>query len=206
MTETNPWVVIVGAGPSGLLLALMLGREGVQVQVLESGTTIDARPRATHYAAPAVRELHRAGVADEARRRGFVPDGVCWKKLDGTYLGGLSTSVVGADDPNLMICLPLNRLGELLLEHIAKVPCIQIIYNSVVTDVRSGTDGALVEAETENGSQTFRAQYVVGCDGANSAVRRALFGTSFPGKTWTEQIVATNVSHLYTLHMCALGA
>ncbi|EXJ54838.1 uncharacterized protein A1O5_12904 [Cladophialophora psammophila CBS 110553] len=122
MATTKPWVIIVGAGSSGLLLALMLGKQGVPVLVLELGETIDSRPRATHYASPAVRELRRACVADDALRRGFVPDGVCWRKLDGTVLAGLSNDVFPKDDPDLMICLPLDKLGELLLEHNDAVP------------------------------------------------------------------------------------
>jgi 2-polyprenyl-6-methoxyphenol hydroxylase-like FAD-dependent oxidoreductase len=42
------------------------------------------------------------------------------------------------------------------------------------------------------------ADYVVGCDGANSTVRRLLYGDSYPGRTWEEQIVATNVYYEFS--------
>ena len=63
--------------------------------------------------------------------------------------------------------------------------------------VAVGQDGkrAWVECETEDGGrERFEGDYVVGCDGANSAVRKGLFGAEFPGFTWDEQIIATNVS------------
>ena len=42
--------------------------------------------------------------------------------------------------------------------------------------------------------EVVKAKYVVGCDGANSIVRRKLFGEEYPGFTWDAQIIATNVS------------
>lgn len=56
---------------------------------------------------------------------------------------------------------------------------------------------------TNTGEQSsLEADYIVGCDGANSVVRRSLFGDrEFPGRTWNEQLVATNVSPDYCRHM-----
>ncbi|WP_163068688.1 FAD-dependent oxidoreductase, partial [Acinetobacter baumannii] len=51
-----PFILIVGAGPSGLLLALMLGKKGIPVRLLEAAASLDNRPRATHYSPPAVYE------------------------------------------------------------------------------------------------------------------------------------------------------
>ena len=67
-------------------------------------------------------------------------------------------------------------------------------WGSKVMDIGQDEDKAWVEVEKADGRKRFEADYVVGCDGANSQVRRCLFGKSFPGKTWDEQIVATNVS------------
>jgi 2-polyprenyl-6-methoxyphenol hydroxylase-like FAD-dependent oxidoreductase len=51
-----------------------------------------------------------------------------------------------------------------------------------------------VEGKPEGRRELVRGDYVVGCDGANSAVRKSLFGDEFPGFTWDAQIIATNVS------------
>lgn len=60
-------------------------------------------------------------------------------------------------------------------------------------------EAAWVECESVDGSggerRRWTADFVVGCDGGNSSVRRLMFGSgNFPGFTWNEQIVATNVS------------
>ncbi len=84
----KPWAIIVGAGPSGLLLALLLAKKGVTVHVLEAAAELDDSPRAAYYGPPAAHALRTAGVIDEIRKDGFDPVTMCWRKLDGTYLAG----------------------------------------------------------------------------------------------------------------------
>ncbi|GJC93534.1 FAD binding domain-containing protein [Colletotrichum higginsianum] len=54
-------VVVVGAGPSGLLLALLLSKHGIAVHILEAQDHLDQQPRAAHYGPAAMPELIRAG-------------------------------------------------------------------------------------------------------------------------------------------------
>jgi len=187
-------VVIVGAGPSGLLLGLMLANKDINVTIVDMASELDTKPRATHYASTAVRELSRAGVLDDVRELGFTPSGTCWRKLDGTYLAGLQNAVVH-DDPLRPTCLPLNRLGRVIYNHILKRPTATVLWSHELIAMEQDENSARITCKTPEGEVTFEADYVVGCDGANSKVRRLLFGDwEFPGKTWAEQIVATNVS------------
>ena len=75
-------VIIVGAGPSGLLLALLLARAHVPVELLEQTHALDTNPRASHYTSESCIEFDRAGILDEVRAQGFLPDGVSWRRLD----------------------------------------------------------------------------------------------------------------------------
>jgi 2-polyprenyl-6-methoxyphenol hydroxylase-like FAD-dependent oxidoreductase len=194
MTDiTNPWAIVVGAGPSGLLLGLLLAKHGIRVQLLEMSSELDNKPRATHYGPPAIYELRRAGVAAEMRAEGFTPRTICWRKLDGTFLAGLDGSVLD-DDPDRMVCLPLNQLGKILHRRLSEEPLATISWNHKVTAIGQDADKAWVDVETPEGSRRLEAAYIIGCDGANSQIRRCMFGErGFPGKTWEEQIVATNV-------------
>lgn len=175
-------------------MSLLLAKQGISVQLLDAGSALDKQPRATHYGPPAVAELARAGVAEEVRARGFTPKTVCWRKLDGTYLAGLDGSIMDGD-PDRLICLPLDQLGEILHKHILAQPTADLKWNHRVTGLGQDEQKAWVEIETPEGPKRLGADYVIGCDGANSQVRRSLFGDmNFPGRTWDEQIVATNVS------------
>jgi 2-polyprenyl-6-methoxyphenol hydroxylase-like FAD-dependent oxidoreductase len=183
----------VGAGPAGLLTGLRLAKENIDVTLVDLGTELDTQPRATHYAAPAVQELRKAGVLNDVRARGFIPDGVCWRKIDMTFLAGIQMGVV-KDDSDAMVCLPLNQLGQVFVEHLKNYPSAKIHWSHEVIAIEQDDKAARVTCKTPNGEVTFEADYVIGCDGANSKVRRSLFGDwEFPGKTWDEQIVATNV-------------
>jgi 2-polyprenyl-6-methoxyphenol hydroxylase-like FAD-dependent oxidoreductase len=66
----------------------------MNVLVLEAAKSLDAQPRATHYAPRAVKELGRAGVLDDVRARGFITDVICWRKIDDSYLVGLDNWVM----------------------------------------------------------------------------------------------------------------
>ena len=193
--DNKPWVIVVGAGPSGLLLALMLAKKGVQVLVLEASAVLDDSPRAAYYGPPAAYELGRAGVLDEIRAQGFDPIITCWRKLDGTYLAGWDCTVV-KDDYDRLACMPLAQLDKLLYREATAQPTVNVLFNHKVVDLGQDETKVWVEAETPDGVKRFEAEYAVGCDGASSIVRRKLYGgrESFPGWTWDKQIVATNVS------------
>ena len=192
----KPWVIVVGAGPSGLLLALMLGQKGIPVHVLEGAAELDDSPRAAYYGPPAAYELRRAGVIDEIRKDGFDPVIMCWRKLDGTYLAGFNNRLM-KDDPDRLACMPLRDLDRLLYKRATALPSVKVFFNHKVVDVGQDEEKGWIDVETPEGSKRLEATYIVGCDGATSTVRSKLFpDKDFPGYTWDKQIVATNVRKL----------
>lgn len=195
----------MGAGPSGLLLALYLSRAGINVRVLEAATEPDKQPRATHYGPAAVHELRRSGILDAMKERGsFSPKSVSWRAPDGSLLAALpkppppSASNGNAAPPDGVVSLPLNLVVEILMEAVGAQPTVQVEFGCRVVDVGQDPQGdsAWVDAvrDSEGAKPTrIEASYVVGCDGASSSVRGSLFGRSFPGYTWDTWLVAVNV-------------
>jgi 2-polyprenyl-6-methoxyphenol hydroxylase-like FAD-dependent oxidoreductase len=186
-------VIVVGAGPSGLLLGLRLARENIDVTLLELANELDTKPRATHYASAAVEEFQHAGVLEEIREKGFTYSGVAWWKPDHTFLARTNTRVV-LDDPYRPVTLPLDRLGRILYDRISQYPSAKVLWGHEVVGIEQDETTARVRCKSSDGEKIFEADYVAGCDGANSKIRRSLFGDwEFPGKTWDQPIVATNV-------------
>lgn len=193
-------VLIVGAGPSGLLLALLLAKHGIPVHILEAAAELDAQPRAAHYGAPAIPEFVRAGIADKIRERGMVLDTMCWRyPTDHSYMAGFNGKKVMSDVDGVDLrthCLSLQDLDALMLEEVVDKYRGVVEWEHKVVAVGQDAEGAWCEVEVgaSGEKKLVRADYVVGCDGANSIVRRSLFGDEFPGFTWDAQIIATNVS------------
>ena len=96
--------------------------------------------------------------------------------------------------PEAMVVLPLDRLVRLLYDHFLALPGAEVKWNNKVVGIEHGEKEAKVKVETQEGEQTLAADYVIGADGANSQIRRSLFGElAFPGETLQHQIIATNV-------------
>ncbi|KAI0474169.1 FAD binding domain-containing protein [Xylariaceae sp. FL0804] len=191
-------VLIVGAGPSGLLLALLLSKHGIPVEILEASDELDKQPRAAIYGSAAIPDLQRAGIMDEVRRRGFSPTTVTWRRDKAAGHAPLCSMnadcLEDLDGEDLrMAGLPLDQLDELMLDEFVNKYGGSVRWRHRVVDVGQDEAKAWVDVETPDGRSRMEADYVVGCDGATSQVRKSLFGDEYPGFTYEKQIVATNV-------------
>jgi 2-polyprenyl-6-methoxyphenol hydroxylase-like FAD-dependent oxidoreductase len=181
----------VGAGPSGLLLAIMLAKQGIQIQMLEAGHELDKNPRAAHYGPSAVYDFTRAGIIDEVNARGIFPDAFCWRNPDGSLITGMR---MPKDMEYPMVVLPLDQFDKLQLDHLEKLPGTEVLFGHKVIGIEHGDTEAKVKVQTADGLKEFSGDYVVGADGASSQIRRSLFGDEYPGETLPQQIIATNVA------------
>ncbi|KAI0383635.1 FAD binding domain-containing protein [Hypomontagnella monticulosa] len=191
-------VIIAGAGPAGLLLGLLLAQEGIQVHILEASHELNTQPRAAYYGPAAIPDLKKAGIINKIRSRGLSPTFMSWRRggtfeqiasLDGELLGDIE----GQDLRKA--CLVLNELNQIMLEDFLYKYHGTISWEHRVVDTGQDENQAWVDVEVEESEEPIRiyGDYVVGCDGGKSAVRKSLFGDEFPGFTWDRQIVATNV-------------
>ncbi|KAI1624937.1 putative monooxygenase [Exophiala viscosa] len=193
-TQRQDDVIIVGAGPVGLLVATLLSEHNVAVTVLERGDAADNRPRATHYGSPAVKELVRAGVWHDVLSAGFCPSVVTWRKPNGDKIASMPMSSTEKDYPYPMVVLPVGDLVTVLLEHLSTRTNVRVLYGHTVEGLGQTDESAWVKVRTKDDHhpKTFTAPWIVGADGSSSAIRK-LNNLPFEGKTWDRQIVATNV-------------
>ncbi|KAK5261492.1 hypothetical protein LTR40_002157 [Exophiala xenobiotica] len=192
-------VIVVGAGPVGLLTALMLGQKGVPVDVMEANDQVDSSPRGLAYGPAAVRYrrvLHRAKILEKTIEKGFSAGSVAWRKPDGSLILGLDRLDVSLEGLPHSVILPVGSLSRLLVQEIQNYPSIAVHWQHRVTGVGQDSSKSWVQVqEISSGTEiTMQADFVIGCDGGTSTVRKAVFGGRFPGYTWPTQLIAVNAS------------
>ena len=115
-----------------------------------------------------------------------------WRNLDGEYLAGLR-GLAEEQHPDRFTLYPVHKLSNLLYEHVKEFPNVSVRFSHQVVRVGQDVNKAWVEAKTGDRTEKFEGDFVVGCDGASSGVRKAIYGEEFPGFSWPRQLIATNV-------------
>jgi 2-polyprenyl-6-methoxyphenol hydroxylase-like FAD-dependent oxidoreductase len=192
-------VIIAGAGPAGLLTALLLGQQGIHVTVLESWDRLDERLRATQYGVPATRVFRKAGLMDDIRKASIESfPSICWRKTS-THekLTGIDLSVI-KDHPDRMTILPLNSLVQIMYRHCMEKTDgrVEVKFKHEVVNLGQDETQAWVDVKVNDSIETTRleADYLIGCDGSKSVVRHCLFGRNWPGVTFDCHLLVQNVS------------
>ena len=183
----EPHVVVAGAGPVGLTAALTLARRGVTVTVLEQGPDLADESRASTFHPPTLEMLESLGVVAPLLEHGIVAPTFQYRDRRGGEIATLDLAVLAEDTafPYRVQC-EQSRLTPILLD--ALPPEADIRFRHRVQDVTQNGDKVLVH--TDQG--VLRADWLIGADGAHSAVRKAL-GAEFAGTTYPERFLVASV-------------
>ena len=184
-------VIVVGGGPTGFVTALGLAQAGADVCLIEAEAGINDSPRACVYHWSMLGGLERLGIRKEAEALGYTKDDYLWLvKKTGERLP-YDLKVLSSVTPfPYNIQLGQDRLAEICHRRLEAMPNAEVHWSTPFGGLSQDAGGVTVRA----GESELRARWVVGADGAGSAVRKAL-GLSFDGMTWPERFVATNVRH-----------
>ncbi|WP_316772824.1 FAD-dependent monooxygenase [Streptomyces sasae] len=183
LTPAAPRVIVVGSGPTGLLLAGDLAAAGVPVILLEKRPhKISNLSRAFVLHARALEQLDARGLADDLEAVGRPVTRL--NLFDGLTLdlGTLPSRF------HHVLVLPQYEV-EKVLERRAVEAGVDFRHDSEVTGVTQDTDGVTVHVK---GAESLRAAYAVGADGMRSAVREAA-GLPFPGRSAIKSVVLADV-------------
>jgi len=192
-------VVIVGAGPVGLVIALNIARAGIKVTVLEQHPEVIQSPRAMAYGPAAVVELERAGIAADCRATGMDESdfhaSLRWIQVDGTEVARIDR-LVSKYPP--VLC-GQHKVAEIILRHMEKYPHAKVLWNHNVQAIEQDEESVTAVCQTPEGTKKITGKYLVGSDGARSTVRK-LIGCTFDGFTYDKMVVATNVYYPFKEH------
>jgi 3-(3-hydroxy-phenyl)propionate hydroxylase len=189
-SKSNGRVVIVGAGPVGMACALALNRRGVPVTVLEQEPAPVEDQRAASLHPSTLEMLDELGVTEKIIPLGLISSAY-------RFHDRVSHSVVAEFDLGLMqdefrfpfvLQYEQYKLTASIAAEYANASDFDVRFSHAVTGLAETADGVDVEVRSPSGVERIRADYVVGCDGGRSTVRK-LAGIEFEGFTYPERFI-----------------
>lgn len=186
-------VLIAGAGPTGLMLALWLTRLGVRVRIVDPKAGPTKETRAIGVQARTLEFYDQLGIGEDALGRGHHFDAVnLWVR--GRLKGQVRLQGVGEDHtphPYLYI-LTQDQNEAILLAHLEAYGSA-VEWQTELIDFRQDEKGISATLRRGECTETVRAAYLAGCDGARSTVRRSS-GITFSGGTESQAFYVADVT------------
>jgi 2-polyprenyl-6-methoxyphenol hydroxylase-like FAD-dependent oxidoreductase len=186
-------VLIVGAGPSGLMLAGWLARLGIQPLVIDQKEGLSRESRAMGVQARTLETYDMLDIVERALPQGVkITQGnmVINQRFEGHIPFG---NVGGKISPYpYFFAMGQDRTERLLLQHFTEAGGT-VRWGTTVEALSPTDEGVRVEVHSASGqSETIQARYVCGCDGARSKVRHALL-IGFEGETYVQRFFVADV-------------
>jgi len=184
-------VVIVGAGPVGLSLAIDLAQRGQRVVLLDDADRIGEGSRAICFSKRSLEYWDRLGVGDR-----MVEKGVVWSV--GRIFHGESQlyqfNLLPEDGHKRPAFINLQQYyaEAYLVDRISDLPEVDLRWRNKVTALEQRNDSVALTIETPEGAYRLHAQYVVACDGARSSLRQ-MVGAEFAGQVFEDQFLIADV-------------
>lgn len=183
----DPAVMIVGAGPVGLITALVLAQQGIASRVIEAepGLTIDLRAGTFHP--PTMEMLDGIGVAAEMLALGIAVR--YWQSRD------IAQGLVAEWDLDLLrndtpypyrLHLEQHRLTPILLAHVLQTGLVDVVFGHRFDGQHLQGDDLEVRALGPEGLVSWKTKWLIGADGGRSQVRKSA-DIEFAGYTWPER-------------------
>lgn len=184
-------VVIVGAGPIGLALALELAGFGVKSVVLDDNDVVSVGSRAICWSKRSLEIFDRLGIGEKCAEKG-----VTWK-IGRTYHGDVELfnfdllPEAGHKMP-AFVNLQQYYVEQFLAEACLENDLIDVRFKNRVIRVDQTGEAAIAEIETPDGNYELSAEYLIACDGARSPIR-TMMGLDFVGELFEERFLIADI-------------
>ncbi|MEM1077942.1 MAG: FAD-dependent oxidoreductase [Pseudomonadota bacterium] len=189
--EAKKPVVIVGAGPIGLAMAIELSRHGVASVVLDDNNVVSVGSRAICWSKRSLEIFDRLGIAEKALEKGVTWQvGRTFHRNQEVFNFDLLPEA-GHKMP-AFINLQQYYVEQFLVERAQEIPLIDLRFKNKVVAIDPGPSGAILDIETPDGPYALEASYVLACDGARSPVR-SMLGLEFEGEVFEERFLIADI-------------
>ncbi len=194
-------ILVVGAGPVGSVAALACARFGHRVTLLEAQEKIDDSPRASTTQPPTLEILAELGLIDEYIAQGLVsPTFQFWDRPTRRLIAEFDFSRLRDETAYpLVVQTEQHKLANMAIGRLRGMPNAEVLLGCAVSGISQDQRQVTVTA----GERHFAADYVIGCDGGRSTLRKCL-GIEFEGYTWPERflVITTQFDFQAALGCC----
>src|SRR6266851_4288128 len=194
-------VLVVGAGPVGTITALAGARFGHTVTLLEAEQKIDDSPRASTTQPPTLEIIAELGLIDEYIAQGLVsPTFQFWDRPTRRLIAEFDFSRLRDETAYpLVVQTEQHKLANMAIGRLRGMPNAEVLLGCAVSGISQDEKQVMVIA----GERHFAADYVIGCDGGRSTLRKCL-GIEFEGYTWPERflVITTQFDFQAALGCC----
>ncbi len=196
-------VIIAGAGPVGLTAALVLGRKGISVTVLEEGPDLRVVSRASTVHASTLELFDELGVAWDVVAAGRIIRTVQYRdRIQDALIAEFDFETISGDTKfPVRMQTDQTEITRIIHSRLEALPSVSILFNHRVTGARSNDESATVSIQTADGDVLeMSADYVLGADGAHSAVRESL-GVKFTGDRYATKYLMVRTNFDFVDHI-----
>ncbi len=186
-------VLIIGAGPTGLVLALWLARKGVKVRIVDKAAEPGTTSRALAVQARTLEFYRQLGIADSVVARGIQMQAVnFWVRGERAARLPVGEIGKGVSPYPYVLVFPQDQHEKLLIEHL-EAAGVEIERPVEFLGFEETAEGVTARLRRASGrAETCEARYICGCDGARSTLRGQI-KAGFPGGTYVQLFYVADV-------------
>ena len=201
----NTHILIAGAGPVGLVSALVLAREGIRVTVVEAAAKLNMDLRASTFHPPTLDMLAPYGLTDGLVAQGLVARYTQQRDRQEGVIAEFDMQLLAGDtDHPFRLQCEQWKLTQQIKQQLEAMPHVTFHFDTRVEAVDQGADGLRATLRTDGAEHAVQADYLIGADGAWSAVRRSQ-GIEFEGYTYPERFLVISTDFEYADHLPRLS-
>lgn len=190
-------VVIVGAGPAGLTMALHLGQAGIRTLVVERRGSLSRHPKANGVFSRTMEIYRQYGLAGTIRDGALPAErslGFAWMtRLNGIEMGSIMfakdadeyQNVYSVHSPEMPAFTPQDKLERMVADACEALASVDIAYETSAIGLGQDDDGVVTTLRRNDGTEyQVRSRYLIGADGTRSVVRPLAGITETAGQPW----------------------
>ncbi len=200
MKQIKKNIIVVGAGPVGLLCALQLAKNGIPVTVIEAEPELTIDLRAGTFHPPTLEMLDSIGVTEAMMEIGIQVPRWQSRDLEEGLIVEWDMSVLANDTKYpFRLHLEQHRLTPILFKMLQRYPHAEVLFSHPLLELNQSDDEVSLIIGNKAENLLFTGKWVIGADGGKSVVRKAC-DIEFDGYTWPERYsVMSTTFDLYPL-------